>query len=147
MTSLTKTNRNRQLPGLFDDFFRDGFFPASFFEGFPAGTVVPDANIIENGNNYQVELAAPGLDRKDFKVEVKDGILTVSAEKEEEKKEEGKNFRRREFFYNSFTRSFALPENLLTEKIDAKYDDGILRLTLPKKQVSPAEPAKQIKVS
>ena len=78
---------------------------------------------------------------------MKNGILTISAEKEEETKSEEKNYISREFSYSSFYRSFVLPDNLLTEKIDAKYENGVLKLKLPKTEVSITEPVKHIKVS
>ena len=93
-----------------------------------------------------VELAAPGLEKKDFKIELENQVLTVSSEKEEEKKEETKNFKRREFSYNSFSRSFQLPEDVLSDKIDAKYENGILKLSVPKKEVTVSKPKKEIKV-
>jgi HSP20 family protein len=156
MTVLLKNKRNgSSLPTMVDNFFNaDNFFASSILNNGLldiGGTVyIPEANIIENGKNYKIELAAPGLERKDFKVEVKDNILKISAEKENENEEEindeKKYFCRKEFSYNSFTRSFTLPENLITDKIDAKYENGILHLTLPKKEVTVSKPAKQIKV-
>ena len=150
---VAKKRKGRFLPNLVDDFFSsDRFFGPSILDadgnllGRNASLVVPEANIIENGKDYKIELAAPGLERKDFHVEIQDNVLSISAEKEEEKKEETKNFRRREFSYNSFCRSFTLPDNLVTDKIDAKYENGVLRLTLPKKEVTISKPPKQIKV-
>lgn len=150
---LTKKRNARALPSLVNELFNmDRFFGPSIldFEGnlldLENSLVVPEANIIENGKDYKIELAVPGLERNDFKVEVQDGVLRISAEKEEEKKEDTNNFRRREFSYNSFCRSFTLPDNLITDKIDAKYENGVLRLTLPKKEVTISKPAKQIKV-
>lgn len=154
MTQLVVKRNGTKLPSLVDDFFsKRTLFPNVFdldrdFFDFNGGSLlVPDANIIENEKDYKIDLAAPGLEKKDFKVEILDGILSVSAEKEEEKNEEGKNFHRREFSYNSFKRSFTLPDNLLNDKIDAKYENGILHLTLPKKEVTVSKPAKQIKVA
>jgi HSP20 family protein len=148
MTLVATKKGKRLLPDLWEDFFNEPFFNA--YPGFPiqgtAVSVIPDVNVIEDPENFRIELAAPGLERKDFKVEVKDGVLNISAEKEEEKKEEDKNFRRREFSFSSFSRSFMLPDNLLADRIDAKYENGILKLTLPKKEVKAAAPAKQIKV-
>lgn len=146
--------RNRSLtPNLVDNLLEtSGLFSPSIFD-LDAGRsdlsvpLMPDANIIENEKNYRIELAAPGLEKKDFKVEVNNGILSVSAEKEEEKKEERENYKRREFTYNSFCRSFTLPDNSLPDKIDAKYENGILRLSLPKKEVTVSKPKKEIKVS
>ena len=114
MTLVVRNKRNGSaFPSLVSDFFNtDRFFGPSIldFDGglldIDKSLVVPEANIIENGKEFKVELAAPGLEKKDFKVEVQDGVLSISAEKEEETKEEDKNFRRREFSYNSFCRSF-----------------------------------------
>ncbi|MBI2270945.1 MAG: Hsp20/alpha crystallin family protein [Bacteroidetes bacterium] len=147
--------RNRAtLPSLVSDFFNTRTVLPGVFDldtdliDFNGGSlVVPGVNIVENEKDYKVELAAPGLERKDFKVELDNNVLTISAEKEEEKKEEKKNYKRREFSYNSFSRSFTLPENSLTDKIDAKYENGVLRLTLPKKEVTVSKPAKEIKVT
>lgn len=148
---VSKKSNGRVFPSLVNDFFNtDKFFGPSIldFEGNLLDSLVfPEANIIENHKDYQIELAAPGLEKNDFKVEIQDDVLSISAEKKEEKKEEDKNFRRREFSYNSFCRSFTLPDNLITEKIDAKYENGVLRLTLPKKEVTISKPTKQIKVS
>jgi HSP20 family protein len=92
-------------------------------------------------------MAAPGLQKKDFKVAVLNGMLTVSTEKNEELKTEYENYTTREFSYNAFSRSFRLPENCIPEKIDAKYDNGILHLSIPKKEVTPPEQmTKEIKV-
>ena len=146
--------RNRaKLPSLASDFFNTGYLPGVFdldtdlFDMNAGAMVVPNANIVENEKDFKIELAAPGLEKKDFKVEVDNGVLTISSEKEEETKEDGKNYRRREFSYNSFSRSFTLPDNSSPDKIDAKYDNGVLHVTLPKKEVTISKPAKQIKVA
>lgn len=152
MTQLIKKNK-ATLPSVVSDFFTDRFFTPSIldFEGglLDRGTslLIPDANITENDKDFTIELAAPGLDKKDFAVEIQDGVLNISAEKEEEKEEKDKNYRRREFSYDSFSRSFTLPENCMTDKIDAKYENGVLHVTLPKKEVTVSKPAKQIKVA
>ncbi len=141
-------------PSVMSDFLTSSRIPSLFdfdrnlidFEG---GTsyMIPSANIVEHDKDFRIELAAPGLDRKDFKVEVNNGVLNISAEKEEERKDERRNYYRREFSYNSFSRSFSLPENSLPEKIDAKYEDGILNITIPKKEVTVLKHAKEIAVS
>jgi HSP20 family protein len=133
-------NTNMLLPSVFD-------FDGDLFDFDGGSFVVPNANIAENDKDFRIDLAAPGLERKDFKVEVDNGILSISAEKEEESEEENKNFRRREFSYNSFRRSFSLPDNSVPDKIDAKYENGVLRLVIPKKEVSISKPVKEIKVS
>lgn len=153
MSQLVKRNR-ALLPSIVSNFFDTGRSFPSIFDldtdlfDFNGGSLsIPNANIVENGKDYKIEIAAPGLEKKDFKVELDNGILTVSAEKEEEEKKESKNYRRREFSYRSFTRSFALPENSLQDKIDAKYENGVLTVSLPKKEITVSKPVKEIKVS
>jgi len=148
MTLLRK--RNGDLPSLTNDFFGNRFFDTDlldferdFFDG---GIKVPLANVSETSNEFKVELSAPGFKREDFKVEIEDGALIVSAEKQEEKKEEKENYKRKEFSYNSFSRSFQLPENISEDKINAKYDNGMLNISIPKKEVSAPKVKKAIKV-
>lgn len=92
---------------------------------------VPSVNIEETKDGYNVSLAAPGLKKGDFKIEVDRNILTISSEKEENKEEKDSQYTRREYNYSSFSRSFTLPEGVLHDKIDATYEDGILQLKLP----------------
>ena len=152
MSQLTKTNRSL-FPVVSDFLGTDRLFSNVFdlntdlFRLNDGSLAVPNANISENEKDYKIEVAAPGLQKKDFKVEVENGVLTVSGEKEEEKEEERKNYRRKEFSYRSFSRSFNLPENSLPEKMEAKYDNGILTLSLPKKEVAISKQVKEIKVS
>ena len=146
----TKKRNGRLFPRIMDDFFNNDRFLFDFSSTLPEVNflnVLPEANIVESQKEYQIELAAPGLDKKDFNIEMKNGMLTISAEKEEETKSEDKNYISREFSYSSLYRSFALPDNLLIDKIDAKYENGVLKLKLPKSKVSISEPIKQIKVN
>lgn len=146
----TKKRNGRLFPKLMDDFFNNDRFLLDFNGSFPEmnfQNILPDANIVENKKEYHIELAAPGLDKKDFKIEIKNGILTISAEKEEETKNEDKNYIAREFSYSSILRTFVLPDNLLADKIDAKYENGVLKLKLPKSEVTMTEPVKHIKVN
>lgn len=154
LTVKKRSGNGNLFPRLVNDFFNtESFFGPSIldFEGNLLNredlVAMPEANIIEHDKNFKIELAAPGLEKKDFKVEVQDGVLSISAEKEHEKKEENKNFKRREFTYNSFARSFTLPENCMSDKIEAKYESGILHLSLPKNEMTISKPAKEIKVS
>ena len=94
----------------------------------------PAVNICETNDNYELEFNVPGRKKEDFKITVDKNILTVSFEKTEEQKEEKKQFIKREFITQSFKRSFTLDEKIDAEKIDAKYENGILMLTLPKKE-------------
>lgn len=107
---------------------------------------LPSVNVEEDEKEFIIEMAAPGLEKKDFKIAVDNGCLTISSEKEEEKKEEKKNYLRREYSYNSFTRTFAMPDNSIPDKINAKYDNGILHVTIPKEKMTITKPAKEIKV-
>lgn len=145
--TLVKSNKNRAFPSLLSDFFdNDKFFGNRFFEREFAQSL-PAVNIKENNNEFNIEFAAPGFKKNDFKINVAENILTISAEKQEEKNEEKDRFTRKEFSYNSFSRSFTLPQAANADKIDAKYNDGILKLNIPKKEASKALPKKEIKVS
>ena len=97
-------------------------------------TTMPSVNITEEKNNYKVEMAVPGLKREDFNVDVDNNVVTISCEKESKTKEgkEDSNYSRREYNYSCFSRSFSVPENADVNHIDAKYTDGILRLSIPK---------------
>ena len=106
---------------------------------------VPSVNIIENEKDFLIELAAPGKSKSDFKIGLENQVLTISSEVNDENEEEKKNYTRREFVYNSFTRSFTLPKNIMHEKITADYKDGILRITLPKMEETKL--IKEIKIS
>ena len=129
---MKTVNRNSiWLPNLLEGFFSDSRLDAlNNYETFS----IPAVNIVENLPNFVIELAAPGLDKKDFTIEVEDETLKISSKKIEEKKEETADSRiqRREFNYKSFERSFRLPENIKTEEIQALYENGVLRVTLPK---------------
>ncbi len=94
----------------------------------------PAVNIAETENDFEVELAVPGLKKEDFKINLEKNVLTVSAEKEAEEVNENKKFSKREYSYSSFTRSFTLPQSADQNKIEADYTDGILKLTIAKKE-------------
>lgn len=121
----------------------DRFFGSDPFKGLEK---VPSANIQEREDRFDISLAAPGMDKKDFKVEIDHNILSISAEKKKEKTEEKANYTRREFSYDSFTRSFELPATVNTDAVDAQYKDGILTLHLPKKQEALVSKRKAISV-
>lgn len=152
--SLVKRNGTTFPRLLLNDFFDTNVLglPALFdFEGnlseLGLAAKLPSVNITENNEEYTIQLAAPGLEKKDFKIEVENNMLTVSAQKEQEANEEKGKYRRREFSYHSFSRSFQLPENSDGDKIDAHYQDGILKLTLPKKEATLPAPKKEIAIA
>jgi len=110
-------------------------------------TTLPSVNIKESADGFEVEVAAPGLDKSDFKIQLSNGVLTISSEKKvENETKEGQKFTRREFSYQSFSRSFTLPEIVEGEKISAKYDNGILKVSIPKKEEAKSKPAKTIEI-
>jgi HSP20 family protein len=134
------------LSNFFDDFFtRDLFnWPSSS----STGTSIPKVNIYETDSEFHVEMAAPGMTKDDFKVELDNNMLTISSQKESENVEnDKKNYQRREYSYQSFVRSFHLPDSAEAEKINAKYADGILKLVIPKKEEAKRKPVKTIKIS
>lgn len=96
----------------------------------------PRADIIETDDNFSVKVEVPGIKREDVKINLENHVLSISGENKQEKEEKGKKFHRVERYYGSFSRSFSLPENVDEEKIDAVFKDGMLTLTIPKKEVA-----------
>lgn len=138
--------RNNFLPSasLFDD-----FLTRDLFDGFNSeGGSVPRVNIVETNDDFVVEMAAPGMKKDDFQVELDNDMLTISSEVSDNvESNNGKSFTRKEFSYRSFRRSFYLPNSIEAEKIEAKYKDGILKLVIPKKEEAKRKPAKTIAIS
>jgi HSP20 family protein len=126
----------------------DNFLDDTWPDWPKTGNAFPAVNVLENDKNYTVEVVAPGFQKADFKLKVEDDILTISAENKSEKAEEGKEkeYTRREYSYNSFTRSFHLPDNVKDDAINASYQDGILKLELPKSE-NKVKATKEIAIS
>lgn len=124
------------LPSIFNEFFGDDFLtPAKQFAS-------PAVNVIENEKNFVLELAAPGMAKDDFNVRLEnDNELVISLEKEKKENDEKKNYLRREFSYASYRQSFIVPEEVETEGISAAMNDGVLTVTLPKKEKVERTPA------
>jgi HSP20 family protein len=131
-------------PNLFDEFFNNDYHPV-FFD-WDGGRSLPAVNITESKKDYRVEVAAPGLTKNDFKVSLDENVLTISSEKEVKNETKEEDVLRREFSYSLFSRCFALPETVDADKIKASHKDGVLSITIPKKEVTHT-PAKEIKVS
>ena len=131
---------NSPLSGLLNNIWRDDFLTNEYAQ------FVPAVNLSEDEGHYHVELSAPGFDKNDFKIEIKDSVLTVSGKHETEKEVKEKNFTRKEFNYGSFQRSFSLPQEVNEEAVDAKYENGILKIALAKKE-EVKKSTKEIKVS
>jgi HSP20 family protein len=124
--NLVKFHRNPFFSGILNEFDKD------FSRNENCNVYNPAVNIIEDEKQFTLELAAPGLIKDDFNINLDNQVLTISKEAKEEKKEVKDNYTRREFVYNSFSRSFRLPKFIVAEKIKADYKDGILRISLPK---------------
>ena len=145
--TLIKTNKNSVLfPSLLSDFFETDRLVSPKWLEREFESTLPSVNVKENSKEFNIELAAPGFSKSDFKINVENNVLSISAEKEEEKKEEGERFTRKEFSYNSFSRSFTLPQIVNADKIDAKYSEGILKLLIPKKEEAKTAAKKEIKI-
>lgn len=124
----------------------DDFFPESGFKPAAKGFSIPAVNVTENPKAFNLNVAAPGFKKEDFKLEVQNGYLTISGEVQEEKEDKDEKYTRKEFAYSTFSRSFSLPENVNNEDISAQYADGVLKVTLPKKKTEEGKPTKQIAV-
>ncbi|MDJ1506442.1 Hsp20/alpha crystallin family protein [Xanthocytophaga agilis] len=146
--SLIKS-RNGNSPAL-RSMFTDLLDVDRFFENTPffgqTFRQLPSVNITENDRSFEVEMAAPGLHKNDFKINLDNDLLTISAEHKEESKEEKKNYTRQEFSYQAFERSFMLPKSVNAESIQADYTNGILHLVIPKKEEA-KKLLKEIKIS
>lgn len=147
-------NLTLRRPSLLTNFFSEAPFFGNLIdldEDFLSPqSKMPLANVTETEKDYQIELAIPGLTRKDVKVEMENDFLTISAEKEEKSEEkEKKNGKvtRKEYSYESFSRSFRMPENCKSDKIEAKVDNGVLKVVVPKKEIAISKAKKEIAVS
>jgi HSP20 family protein len=139
---------SKQYPPLFDRFFENDLFDWSNRNYSDTRTTLPSVNIKESNDDFEVEVAAPGFTKNDFRVELNHDLLTISSDKEvENETKEGQQFSLREFSYQSFSRSFTLPNSADSDKIGAKYEDGILHIMIPKKEEAKPKPARQIAIS
>jgi len=148
---MSLVKRENYLPSwsnFFNDFLNRDWYDWSNQNYSITNTTIPSVNIKENENEFEVEMAAPGMAKDDFRIELNNNVLSISSEKQSEhESSDGKNVTRREFSYQSFSRSFTLPAIVETDKISAKYTNGILRVNIPKKEEAKPKPLKQIQVS
>ena len=143
--------RNELFPTmskLFGDFFDKELTDWTNSNYSPTNTTLPAVNIKDEEDKFLVEVAVPGMEKKDFNIDLKDNMLTISSEKENEKIMDEDTYTRREYSYQSFNRTFTLPENIVdADKISAKYENGELRITIPKKEEAKPKPPRTIKIS
>jgi HSP20 family protein len=143
--ALTKTND--RTPAFLGDFFsplNEWFDNSTNFWNRTLCT--PAVNIMENKDEYSISLAVPGMKKDDFKINIDGNMLSISCQKDETREEKDKKFTRKEYSYTSFSRSFTLPDEVKKEMIDASYEDGLLKISLPRKEEVKKPAAKQIAV-
>jgi len=140
--SIIRFNRPNALADVFQNFFDN-----DYVDFFNRKGMDPLANILEHPDSFELDLAAPGLKKDDFKIHLENNVLTISSEVMDEKEEETKNYTRKEFHYSSFSRSFTLPRTVDLDKIKADYESGILKVMLPKKEDARVDIKKEIKIS
>jgi len=133
MSNKALTKSTEVFPSLFDEFIRP--WEDRFSNGFWGKQLtVPSANVTESKEDYKISIAVPGYKKSEFNIDVNGNMLTVSSEREEDKQEKDERHTRKEYNYSSFSRTFTLPDEVSKDKIDAVYEDGVLKLTLPKKE-------------
>ena len=150
MKTLVRQNATMfpSLPSILEDFFNHDWADSTLANSNYSATL-PAVNVSETNDDFVIEVAAPGMTRNEFRVELGNNVLTISAQREEKQDElnENRSYTRREFNYQSFQRSFTLPENKVEgEKISARYSDGILHILVPKKDEAKIKPIKQIMI-
>lgn len=146
--SLIKRNETGWLPSVFDDMFRTDWLGGTTNVN-SIGTSIPAVNIQENDDSFMVAVAAPGKSKEDFNIELDNDVLTISSEekKENETTDTNGRFTRKEFSYSNFKRAFSLPDSVDSGKISAAYKDGVLEISLPKKEESKVQAKRMIEVS
>jgi HSP20 family protein len=147
--SLIKRNRllPSTFPALFGDFFDRELFNWENGNFSTTSTTLPSVNIRETNDDFEVEMAAPGMRKEDFKVSLEGNTLYISSQTEHSQEEKEGNYSRREFSYQSFQRSFLLPKDVVDEDgIVARYENGLLQLTIPKKEHAKQKAPRQIEI-
>lgn len=149
--TMTLVRRNQSyypsFPSFLDNFFSRDLMDWNSQNFSDTNTTIPAVNVKEDDEKYQIEVAAPGMQKDDFRVKLENNMLTISSEKKDEKEETKKGYNRREFSYESFQRLFTLPEgHIVGEKITATYTDGILHIELPKREEVKPQAPKEIQI-
>lgn len=144
---LARRNEN-YVPSFFERFFNNDLADWNLTNFSGTNTSLPAVNVKETNDEFVIELAAPGMEKKDFKINFKNNVITISSEREDKKEEKKNNYTRREFSYQSFQRAFTVPENaIMSDKIEAIYNNGILEIKLPKREEVKPQPEREIKIS
>lgn len=132
MSNLIRRN------SFFDDFITKDLFEFNRPKFSPSEATLPSVNVLEQKDSFEIQVAAPGIKKENFKIDLERNVLTVGSEtrEETEQKDSDGSFTRREFNYSSFSRSFTLPDIVDADRIEAAYEDGILKITVPKKDIT-----------
>jgi HSP20 family protein len=147
---MTLMKRNELFPTwskFFNEFVDKDIFDYSNRHFSNTNTTLPAVNIKEDDGGYMVEMAVPGMEKADFRINLENNMLCISSEKKSESEKKEDNYSRREFSYQSFSRSFSLPDSADESKIDAKYQNGILIINIPKKEEAKPKPPRFIEIS
>jgi HSP20 family protein len=146
--SLTKWNNYPGMNNLFDDFFSRDLWNWGQANNSTTNTTIPAVNIKETAEGFEVEMAAPGMKKEDFRVELDGNTLTIGSELQNQHEEkDGERYSRREFSYQSFQRTFTLPKNVVdVDQINAKYENGVLHLLIPKREEAKQKPPRMIEI-
>ncbi|MFA9388188.1 MAG: Hsp20/alpha crystallin family protein [Prolixibacteraceae bacterium] len=149
MTIVKRSNQySPSFPSLFDNFFSRDWMDWNNLNFSNTDTTIPAVNVKEDVDKFEIEVASPGMTKDDFKVKLENNLLSISSELRKEHKESKGNYNRKEFSYQSFHRSFNLPEgHIQSENITAKYENGILFIELPKREEVKPLPPKEIHIN
>lgn len=149
MSIIKRNDFFPDVPNLFNDVFSRDLWNWGLSNNSSTNTTIPAVNIRESNENFVVEVAAPGMKKEDFKIELDGNMLTIKSEhRNEREQKEGETYTRKEFSYQSFQRMFQLPVNVVdAEHIEAKYENGLLHLIIPKKEEAKQRPPRQISIS
>ena len=146
---ITRKNNVAGLPSFsswFDNFFENSL-GTEFLSNFNTGITLPAVNIKETSDEFVLELAIPGMKKSDFTIDVENKILSIASEVKHEDEETKDHYTKREFGYSSFKRTFTLPDSVESDKVKASYKDGVLMITLPKREEAKQKPPKRIEIS
>jgi len=149
MSIIKRNNSFQGMNSIFDDLFNTDLLNWGLVNNSATNTTLPSVNIRETNDNFIVEMAAPGMTKDDFKIELDGNLLTISSEKEDRNEmKDGEKYTRQEFSYQSFQRSFQLPKDVVdSDKIQAKYENGVLNLVVPKKEHAKQKPPRMIEIA
>lgn len=149
MSIVKKNQALETMPGLLNNFITNDLWDWGLSNNSFTNTTIPSVNIRETNDNFEVEMAAPGMDKNDFKIELSNNMLTIGSEKENRQVEnENGKYSRREFSYQSFQRSFHLSKDVVdAENISARYENGVLYVNIPKKEQAKQRPPRTIEIS